>query len=172
MTKKVSTQDSELFRQTVGNIIPVAKQDTVLRQPKPRNPPSRNHLLPLAIDTLSDSQLVASEDRLFFARPNLAKSIINALKRGKLRSEDSCDLHGLTQAQAQQYLQQFIQESLAQQLSVVHIIHGKGHHSDEPHPVIKNLVNYQLRRYPVIQAFCSCTTQDGGTGAIYVILEA
>jgi len=54
----------------------------------------------------------------------------------------------------------------------VRIIHGKGLGSGPRGPVIKQAVNVILRRTDPVIAFCSARAVDGGTGAIYVLLQS
>jgi DNA-nicking Smr family endonuclease len=51
------------------------------------------------------------------------------------------------------------------------IIHGKGSSTSGRPPVLKQKVNYWLRLYDQVLAFCSATRRDGGTGAVYVLLR-
>jgi DNA-nicking Smr family endonuclease len=53
----------------------------------------------------------------------------------------------------------------------VRIIHGKGLGSGPRGPVIKRAVNVILRRTEAVIAFCTARPVDGGTGAIYVLLQ-
>ena len=50
------------------------------------------------------------------------------------------------------------------------IVHGKGFRSQSK-PVIKPLVNHWLKQADEVLAFCSAQPQDGGTGAVYVLLR-
>ena len=53
----------------------------------------------------------------------------------------------------------------------VHIVHGKGYRSADNHPVLKNNLNLWLRQHKDVQAFCSAPPKDGGTGAVFVLLQ-
>jgi len=53
----------------------------------------------------------------------------------------------------------------------VRIIHGKGRGSGNRGPVLKSAVNRWLRRHGAVRAFCSARRNDGGTGALYVLIE-
>jgi DNA-nicking Smr family endonuclease len=54
---------------------------------------------------------------------------------------------------------------------VVRIIHGKGNTSLGKMPVLKGRVNSWLRQKNEVLAFCSARPNDGGTGAVYVLLK-
>ena len=51
------------------------------------------------------------------------------------------------------------------------IIHGKGLSSDAKLPVLKGKVDSWLRRKGEVLAYCSARPDDGGTGAVYVLLK-
>ena len=54
---------------------------------------------------------------------------------------------------------------------MVVIVHGKGSHHSGPLPILKNSVNQQLRLLDTVLAFCSARQEDGGSGAVYVLLR-
>ena len=93
------------------------------------------------------------------------------LRRGHYRVESELDLHGLTVPEAKQALRDFLARAIARQCRCVRIIHGKGLGSGPRGPVIKQAVNVILRRTDPVIAFCSARQVDGGTGAIYVLLQ-
>ena len=81
------------------------------------------------------------------------------------------DLHGLTLAEAKPRLADFIDYNASQGKYCVRIVHGKGLGSGERGPVLKNAVNRWLRKWDSVLAFVSTTQVDGGTGAVYVLLQ-
>ena len=81
------------------------------------------------------------------------------------------DLHGLTSQQAKQQLVRFLHDCVQDGCRCVHIVHGKGYRSENSHPVLKNSLNQWLRQYPDVQAFCSASQREGGTGAVLVLLR-
>ena len=78
----------------------------------------------------------------------------------------------MTQLQAQQELNEFIELVRSEGIRCVRIIHGKGYGSSNKGPVIKPLVNRWLQRRSEVLAFCSARPVDGGTGAVYVLLKS
>jgi len=93
------------------------------------------------------------------------------LRRGYYRVEAELDLHGLIVAEAKRELRDFLARCIARQQRCVRIIHGKGLGSGPRGPVLKQAVNVILRRTENVVAFCSANPRDGGTGAIYVLLQ-
>jgi len=58
----------------------------------------------------------------------------------------------------------------ARRLHCVRVVHGKGLRSGPRGPVLKHAVNVWLRKVDAVVAFASAPRQDGGTGAVYVLL--
>ena len=93
------------------------------------------------------------------------------LTRGGYSVQAEIDLHGMTLAEAKPRLRDFIQYSAQQEHLCVRIVHGKGLGSGHSGPVLKNAVNRWLRQWDSVLAFVSTRQVDGGTGAVYVLLE-
>ena len=81
------------------------------------------------------------------------------------------DLHGLTSNAAKQQLLHFLNHCAKAGYRCVHIVHGTGYRSADNHPVLKNKLNLWLRQHKDVQAFCSAPPKDGGTGAVFVLLQ-
>ena len=77
-------------------------------------------------------------------------------------------LHGYCLTQE---LQLFIDECQARGISSIHIVHGKGHQSDEGKAVLKPSVAIWLRQIPAVLAYCPAPANAGGDGAVYVLLK-
>ena len=113
---------------------------------------------------------VESGDELAFRREGVAESSLRRLRRGEYAVRDEVDLHGMTQDEARLALGHFLAEAAHVGRRCVRIIHGKGRGSGHRGPVLKSAVNRWLRRHGDVQAFCSARRNDGGTGALYVLL--
>jgi DNA-nicking Smr family endonuclease len=81
------------------------------------------------------------------------------------------DLHGMTVETAHKALTKFLADCCLMNRKCVRIIHGKGHGSDKKMPILKNKLNQWLRQHDDIIAFCSAQPNDGGTGAVYVLIK-
>ncbi|MFW2177054.1 MULTISPECIES: Smr/MutS family protein [unclassified Moraxella] len=119
---------------------------------------------------LSDMQAllnpVAGEAYLSYKVPTLQNKVFNELKQGKLRWYDAVDLHGSTIEEAREAVSQLIHQARKQNESVVKIVHGKGVDS-----ILKTCVNGWLRQLPEVLAFCSAPVDQGGNGAVLVLLK-
>jgi DNA-nicking Smr family endonuclease len=171
-------KDKLLFQRTVGRVTPVkvnkiAAQASVLKPLRI----NKNDWIddPILERDLSApySAVVTGEATLWFSRIGISEKQLRQLRKGSLPIEAECDLHLLTQAEAEQVLTHFIYDCTAtKQYRVVKIIHGKGHRSGFAGPLLKNLVNQRLREYPAVLAFCSAVGAAGGSGAVCVLLKA
>lgn len=106
---------------------------------------------------------------LFHASPGVQRRVIRMLKRGQIRIEDQLDLHGMRVREAAEALDTFLSESSGRGLRCVRIVHGKGLRTGGS--VLKENVATWLRLRSDVVAFCSAPPNDGGTGAVYVLLK-
>lgn len=119
---------------------------------------------------LSDTQAllnpVASQAFLSYRIATLQNRVFDELKAGKIRWFEAVDLHGCTIEQARTAVLQLIQIARAENQNVVKIVHGKG-----PDGVLKTCVNGWLRQHQEVLAFVSAPENQGGTGAVLVLLK-
>ena len=118
-----------------------------------------------------DPGKVGAAEALWFARPGLQQSVLRRLRRGRVSIGAELDLHGMIVAQAHRAVDTFITEAQQNDIRGIRIIHGKGSGSLHQHPVLKNKVDHWLRHCDRVLAFTSARPEDGGTGAVYVLLK-
>lgn len=173
MTKHLDDSETRLFREYVADTEPLEhdRAEPVRKRPPPR-PIKQPAYLKERDDriTLSEAE-VECHDYLEFARPGVQKRLFADLQRGYIDVDLELDLHGLTAAYAEQILDVFLRDCAHLRVRCARIIHGKGYRSDVGQPVLKRKVNYWLRLYDEVLAFCSASRRDGGTGAVYVLLR-
>ncbi len=169
--------DRELFRKSVQDAEPL-HQDKVPPWKKRRPPHPLRHPSEDDTEIPGDDQFRYSEneietgEELLFSRPGIQKRLFQDLRRGRLEIEMELDLHGLTVRLARETLVLFLRDCLRRDIRCVRIIHGKGYGSEDRQPILKQKLNYWLRHYDDVLAFCSATSRDGGTGAAYVLLRS
>jgi len=169
--------ERELFRAAVRGVRPLRQQtrsapEHARRQAKAgsrRADEARVLADSLALD--ADELDVETGEELQWRRDGVPESVMRRLRRGQYARRDELDLHGMTQAEARLALLEFLSEALDRDLRCVRIIHGKGRGSGLRGPVLKSAVNRWLRRNAAVRAFCSARRADGGTGALYVLLD-
>lgn len=175
MTKKtVSPTDSELFRQTIGDVRAVTSDKVPLKQGAVKPYPKAK---PYDLDdawqpaTDLDIENVSFEETLSFTAPGIQNSVLAKLRKSFFGVQAELDLHGLNGEAAKQELLHFLHFSVSSGYRCVQIIHGKGYRSSDGHPVLKNNINRWLRQHNAVQAFCSALPKHGGAGAVYVLLK-
>jgi len=163
--------DSNLFSQAMGDVKP-HKHEKVSQYKKPTSIKLRKQSPQQEIkDTLSDDFIPECGEFLEFFRPGIQKSLLKQIRNGKLPIEDRLDLHGYTRDQARKTLLDFIHHGQQNNFKLVCVVHGKGYHSEDGRPVLKAMVNKWLQNIDIVLAFTTAHIQDGGTGAVYVLIK-
>ena len=173
--KTLTSEDCDLFRQTIGNVRPVNNDKILLNtrhKPKPY-PKEINTPLDYALSLVTECDLdkVGLEDSLSYTAPGLQITVLKKLRKGFFGLDAEIDLHGLTSNTANHQLLQFIHDSSQTGCRCLHIVHGKGYRSIDQQPVLKNNLNLWLRQHQDVLAFCSAPPKAGGTGAVFVLLR-
>jgi DNA-nicking Smr family endonuclease len=164
--------DLGLFRDAMRGVKPLAHD----RVPPGRKPPSPRALQKEAderavLDEIMHGPPIDSGDELSYRGDGVQDGVFRKLRRGTFHAGDVLDLHGLRAAEARVEVARFVVESQERGLRCVRIIHGKGLRSKGAGPVLKQHLEGWLRRSREIMAYCSARPQDGGTGAVYVLLR-
>lgn len=100
--------------------------------------------------------------------------LLRKLREGEFSVRAELDLHGFYRREAFEELEQFLRQCSREGVTCVRVIHGKGNNSRDHVPVLKThiprwLSTKRLSRYLV--AYASARPEDGGLGAIYVLLR-
>lgn len=170
--------DKVLFMQAMSGVRPLKHEQSVNHTPK-TNPKDPTALLrranaeggeEVATTSLSDMQAllnpVAGEAYLSYKHTTLQNKVFEQLRQGKLRWYDAVDLHGASIDEAREAVQTIIANAIKHGETVVKIVHGKGADA-----LIKTCVNGWLRQISDVMAFTSAPTNDGGNGAVLVLLK-
>lgn len=173
---KVSDEDTRVFRDAVAGAKPLPPQ-SVHRGPRPK-PRARfaraavAEVLEESLTGLPDPSEPLLGDGLFYAKLGVQNSILRKLRRGQFSVGAELDLHGLRSEDARVALARFLQAVRGKRICCVLIIHGKGYRSGPRGPVLKQRLNGWLRQRDEVMAFYSARPVDGGTGAVYVLLNS
>ncbi len=169
--------DAALFRQAVAGARPIQHTPRAMHNNRvvPKARFSRAEQRTVLDESLAgdyDEREIDSAQALRFCRAAVGKKTMRKLSRGSFAVQDELDLHGMNVSEAQLALQEFINDAYRRGFGCVRIIHGKGLGSGERGPVLKPKVASLLRRWPPVLAFVSARQVDGGTGAVYVLLDS
>lgn len=167
------------FVLAMAGVAPIPDRNLAeLERPRPQ---------PAAQQSLADRQAVlheslhapiALQDRLeggdeaAYLRPGLAQTVLRDLRRGRWVIQDEVDLHGLNREQARQLVAGFLHTCLHQGKRCLRIVHGKGHGSPDKLSILRQLVRGWLAQRSEVLAYCQAKPQDGGEGALLVLLRA
>ncbi|WP_370692191.1 Smr/MutS family protein [Moraxella sp. ZY210820] len=121
----------------------------------------------LLSDTRAMLNPVGSQQQLSYKIRTLQDKVFDDLKTGKLPWFEAVDLHGCTVEQARTAVLQIIQMAKDEQQTVLKIVHGKGGDGG----VLKTYVNGWLRQHPDVLAFVSAPSNQGGSGAVLVLIK-
>lgn len=118
---------------------------------------------------LSDSDEFI-EGRIAGIDPNLVRK----LRRGEFAVQGHVDLHGMKRDEAKQEVELFLRRSRNAGKRCVLVVHGRGLHSKDQLPVLKDALKSWLstaRFARHVLAFATARPVDGGAGAVYVLLR-
>jgi DNA-nicking Smr family endonuclease len=169
-------EDFALFRQEMRDAKPIRHEarSTFKIKPEPKAKKLTLSSEDYSGEVFSDMvspESIGNEDYLEYRGPGIQHKVFTKLRAGKVHIEAELDLHGLTIAKAEPSLSQFLDICQQQDIRCARIIHGKGWGSRDNKPVLKSKINHWLRQSRFVLAFCSATIEDGGTGAVYVLLK-
>jgi DNA-nicking Smr family endonuclease len=105
-----------------------------------------------------------------FAANGVDRRELRKLKRGDYSPGDRLDLHRMTATDAVAAVKQFIERSRPRHRCVC-IVHGRGLHSEGNVAVLKSRVREGLRHNRAVLAYADAPPNDGGSGAVYVLLR-
>ena len=127
-------------------------------------------------DSLSDDFYPAHElesgEELLYLRTGQSPDVLSKLRRGFWVVQAQIDLHGLISDEAREYVAEFLSSCKKRNIRCVRIVHGKGLGSRNREPVLKHkLRNWLIQKDEVI-AYAQAKPEDGGSGAVIVLLKA
>ena len=118
---------------------------------------------------------VADSDEFIEGRvAGLDQHVVAKLRRGEFAVQGHLDLHGMTREEAKGAVDDFLRRSRQAGKRCVLLVHGRGMHSKDQLPVLKEALRVWLstnRFGRHVLAFATARPADGGAGAIYVLLR-
>jgi DNA-nicking Smr family endonuclease len=107
-------------------------------------------------------------------RVDVPMDAMRRLRRGLMPVDARIDLHGMGVAEARAQLELFLRTMRARGERCVLVIHGKGEHSPHGLGVLRGEIAAWLSQSATsehVGAFATASDQDGGEGAVYVLLR-
>ena len=163
----VSPEDQALFLAAVGGATPLGTRDRISIPPPP---PSvvRVFELPPQVKLTVEGDVRRCSARA----PGVNHAQIAALRAGKVRVEDTLDLHGQTIEAGTQHLRDFVIAAHRLGQRCVLVVHGKGTHSEHSAPLREAVLSELLGPLSgLLRALATAAPSDGGEGATYLLLR-
>ncbi|HLS16596.1 MAG TPA: Smr/MutS family protein [Paenalcaligenes sp.] len=181
----LSASDRSLFQEAMRSVQPlrtsarhIPTPDTVAPAATPQQLEERrlraeSHHHELFNAQLSDhyDAYSGTEHIQEYLNPICGTDVLRNLRRGQWPLEASIDLHGATLDRARERLQSFLQHCFAEEHRCIRIVHGKGYGSANKEPVLLYQIRRWLTQLPQVLAFCDCAPNEGGQGAVKVLLR-
>lgn len=175
-------EDARLFLESVGDVVPLRSGPERVPPPRPNHAPSTREddeaevfaELCELVDGTAPFDLADSDEFIEGSIPSLDKRILRKLRKGEYAIEGHIDLHGLLREEAKAALTDFLESSRRAGKRCVLVVHGRGLHSKDRIPVLKEGVQVWLTRGRLarqVLAFATARPHDGGAGAVYVLLR-
>lgn len=127
-------------------------------------------------DTLSDHYIPLEEretgEEMLYLRSGHSPDILKRLRRGQWVIQEYIDLHGMYRHEARAHVSSFISDCKKRGIRCVRIIHGKGLGSRNKEPILKDKLRGWLMQKDEVIAYAEAKKQDGGSGAVIVLLKA
>jgi len=178
-------EQQALFRQAMRTVEPLAKKHRRLALPasttkrtmrqhfEQRRARAQEHRSDYLDTQLSEyAEPTALEGRLEeYLNPVCGTDVLRNLKRGQWPLQASIDLHGATRERARERLEHFLQHCLVEEYRCIRIVHGKGYRSANQEPVLLQSIRQWLTQLHQVLAFCDCPPNEGGQGAVKVLLR-
>ena len=171
-------RERDLFATSVGPVLPLRRVAVApIRQPRPPALPRQRERDEAAVlrESISDEfdveTLLDTDDALSFRRRGVGPEVVRKLRRGVWAIQAQLDLHGLRRDAARERLADFLRAAVRGGLRCVRVVHGKGNGSPGREPVLKGKVRSWLVQKDDVIAFAQARAQDGGHGALLVLLK-
>ncbi len=120
--------------------------------------------------TLGEVPSVAPLAVIEWKKAGVQQAVFNKLRNGQYRADADLDLHGLTVKEARIAVYDFLQRAQSRDFRSLLIAHGRGEKSATPARLKSYLASW-LTELPQVIAYHSALPQQGGTGAVYVLLK-
>ena len=185
--ERIERENAVEFRSAVKDVTPIPESDRYVWRPareaelrasstgqRPRLPEDEVAAV-LRESMLSDQfdvdGLLDEDPTLSWSAPGVGPDVVKKLRKRHWQVEDELDLHGYTRDLARRMVDAFLRRSSKNGVRCVRIIHGVGYGSTGGEPVLRGMVHSWLVQTADTVAFCVANRNDGGNGALIVLLR-
>lgn len=123
-------------------------------------------------DLFDVDHYMEEDPALNYSAPGIGPDVMKKMRKGHWPVQDELDLHGLRRDDARQAVDDFLLKAKRRNYRCVCVIYGRGFGSRNGEPVLKSMVHSWLVQTDGVIAFCQARAEEGGEGAIMVLLRA
>jgi len=174
--------DDNMFAQEMADVQPIRRSQRIQDKPTQGDDPSLAARRAAAVtETGQDPNYLVEEGVepldpwyvLEFKRPGVQNGVYRKLKQGRYDTEARLDMHRMTVKIARRELYRFIEDCQRLGLRTVLVVHGRGDRgkADNKVSVLKGYTRHWLQQLHPVMAFHSARPEQGGTGAVLVLLR-
>jgi DNA-nicking Smr family endonuclease len=175
--------DEDLFLEEVAGTAPIEPRGGRVGSPPPdpnrrvRRPSDDAEVLAELADLCGGDgpfDIADSDEYIEGIAEGIDRRLLRRLRAGDYAIQAHLDLHGLSRDEARDKVGRFLLDSRRAGRRCVLIVHGRGLHSKDQIPVLKQAVRSWLERGQLarsVLAFATARPTDGGAGAMYVLLR-
>ncbi len=180
----IFAKEDQLFADEMSGVAPIAEDPrgrlgAPKREPRPgaRRVAEDAEVLATLSDLVSGTgafDIESTDEFIEGVAPGVDRRLLRRLKKGDYALEAHVDLHGLSAEEAREEIGRFVSESRTKGKRCLLVIHGRGLHSKDQIPVLKERLRVWLSRGSLakaVLAFCTARPADGGLGAMYLLLR-
>lgn len=184
---KKAKLEANVFKHALAGVTKMPKSDRY-EAPRPSTPAVAEATAPkfrsqaeddaavLMESMLSDQfdveHLLDDEPAVSFLRGSIGQDVLKKLRRNHWPVQDELDLHNKRRDEAREAVGDFIQKAAKRRLRCVCVIHGRGLGSRGGEPVLRSMVHSWLEQKEEVIAFCAADMNEGGHGALLVLLKS
>ncbi|PKO53899.1 MAG: DNA mismatch repair protein MutS [Betaproteobacteria bacterium HGW-Betaproteobacteria-20] len=171
--------EENLFSEAVKDVRPLPDNNRTIHSVKKPKPIPKQFIQDeqqALVDSLSDHYIPAYEletgEEMLYLRDGHSPDILRKLRRGHWVIQANMDLHGLVSDEARLYVASFISDCKKRSIRCIRIVHGKGLGSRNREPILKQKLRGWLMQKDEVIAYAEAKKQDGGSGAVIVLLKS
>lgn len=169
----LAVEDAEPLQDRSGRIRPGPEPLSISQQPLDPDLDAYDELRSVISGELP-FDISDSDEFIEGATQGLDPRVLKRLRRGELSVQAHLDLHGMLKDEAKAALEAFIASSRQGGKRCVLVVHGRGLHSKDQVPVLKDALKRWMgtaRFSQHVLAFATARPHDGGAGAVYLLLR-
>mgnify|MGYP000630674243 FL=1 len=115
--------------------------------------------------------LLDDDPTLGYAKDGVGPDVLKKLRKRHWPLQGELDLHGMSRDTARGEVGDFVRRCVRRGVRCIRIIHGIGYGSPNGEPVLRAVVHSWLVQLDEVVAFCGASRNDGGHGALVVLLK-